>query len=104
MITAVGWNILTYRFLESSLLTGRGRSPWSFSVAPNRYAGPGFFRALVPSQDLLPAGGLSKTRKDGAGAFWTSSNALPEDFRRINDLGILMGIGLYRRGLTRGHC
>ena len=83
---------MPYRFLQSSLLAGKQSPLRSFSVAPYTCTWLGFFSALVPSHDLLPAGGLSKTLNDGAGAFWTSSSALPEDFRRTNDLGILMGI------------
>lgn len=43
-----------------------------------------------PSKDLWA--GRSKTRKDGSGGFSTSSRAFPEDFRRGNALGSLMGM------------
>lgn len=58
-------------------------------------AWPGRFNALVLSQDPFAAEGLSKTLNEGAGEFSTSSNAVPEDFRRPKVFGILMGIEMY---------
>lgn len=80
----------TYRFLGVGFLIPANRlSGWGSSGLSGR--GLNCFRAVAPSTDLL-ASGRSMTLNEGAGGLSTSSNALPEDFRRVKPLGSLIGI------------
>ncbi len=83
----------TYR-LKDVLLCSND-APISLSAgAPDRgLAGVAVASLLPPSNDLLPCAGRSKTRKDAAAAgFSTSSKAFPDDLRRANVFGSLIGM------------
>ena len=83
----------TYRF-ELAL-------DWSKDARPTLSAGDGGWNddpptpvpnLLIPSKDLLWCDGRSKTRNEGVTVGSGSSRTFPDDLRRGNPLGSLMGM------------
>ena len=81
--------------VPANMLSGYGSSELRLGFPPDSpiYC----FNAADPSKDLLLPCGRSKTLKEGSGAGLISSNAFPEDFRRANPFGNLIGIERERR-------
>ena len=103
--SATGFSLLdgrqTYRFgvvlSSSDDRTPRGRGEQARCWPVERLV-----NLLPPSKDLLGERGRSKTRKDDSDLLLASSRALPDDLRRANPFGILMGIYGDIAGKCRG--